>query len=274
MIGLLSAVAAIVVQLAAPARSNSDVLAEGRAAAQRGDWGRARQLFAAAKRQDPHNAAIAFNLGQACEHLFDLKCAVESLGENLVLSPAASDRKKVEGRIAGLRRRMENIPPEAKRFAIEGQSQLRSGDLPRAESAFKKAEALAPGWSAVLYDLAQLYELKGDAAEAAKYYRAYIPFASPEELDRIQPKIARFDSDSSNQPPNVPVAVNADEAAGPVTPSRCLDVVNEEREECARKCLNNYEGSQRRDCDQRCNGDLASGTWICDSEQHSDESER
>lgn len=166
---------------------------EGISLAKQGQYREAREALEQARKLEPNDGTLAFNLGQVCELMNDLPNAMKFYDEYLALTPAAPDVREVEARVARLKLAQMNVPEAAKEQLIQGQAYFRMLRMQEAEQAFKEAEKLAPEWPPVLYNLGSVYEGLNDYQTAALYFRRYLPFAQQNEVEGLRIKLAEFD---------------------------------------------------------------------------------
>ncbi len=171
---------------------------------QRGDYGHARETFAAALELAPEDTSIRYNLARACERAGDPGKAEKLYGECLDHDPNHADSRQALCTLLVSRGRRDDAshmvegwlakePARADAYALDAWLWQQAGDLPRAQSRLQQALQLDPVNVRALNGLAGVYEgLHRPERALALYERSLeIQPAQPVVIDSVNRLRAR-----------------------------------------------------------------------------------
>lgn len=75
----------------------------------------------------------------------------------------------------------DELPPRAQEHVVKGLQQFQNGAYTNAEEEFRRAAFFAPKWRALHFNLGVVAEAQGKLGTALTEYKAFKPYASPDE---------------------------------------------------------------------------------------------
>lgn len=100
---------------------------------------------------------------------------------SLVLPAAAQARLQeptAEGEASEV---SDELPPRAQEHVVKGLTQFQNGAYSNAEEEFRRAAFFAPKWRSLHFNLGVIAEAQGKLGTALTEYKAFKPYASPDE---------------------------------------------------------------------------------------------
>ncbi len=87
----------------------------------------------------------------------------------------------------------DTLSPQAQEHVVKGYQHFKSGQYLNAEAAFRRAAFFAPSWRPLHFNLAVVAEAQGKLGTAVNEYRAFKPYAHPEEAMVAEQRIIELD---------------------------------------------------------------------------------
>jgi tetratricopeptide (TPR) repeat protein len=88
----------------------------------------------------------------------------------------------------------DDLPPRAQEHVVKGVQQFQNGAYSNAEEEFRRAAFFAPKWRSLHFNLGVVAEAQGKLGVALTEYKAFKPYASPDEAMVADQRILELDS--------------------------------------------------------------------------------